>query len=144
MIVRAARPEDHGPIAAVVDDWWGRPVSDHLMPLFFEHFHDTSLVVEDDLGQIVGFLVGFLSQSEPSEAYIHFVGVAPTARQQGIAANLYHRFFSMAQQRGRSVVRAITSPINAASIAFHRAMGFAVTPPDETHSMVQFTKDLDS
>jgi hypothetical protein len=30
-----------------------------------------------------GFLIGFMSPSEPDEAYIHFVGVSPGARASG-------------------------------------------------------------
>ena len=52
---------------------------DMLPKLFFVHFRDTSFVAERD-GELAGFLVGFLSQSEPEEAYVHFVGVSPAER----------------------------------------------------------------
>jgi L-amino acid N-acyltransferase YncA len=35
----------------------------------------------------------------------------------------------MARADGRTVVSAITAPVNATSIAFHRSMGFEVTGP---------------
>ena len=35
----------------------------------------------------------------------------------------------MAAKDGRRVVRAVTAPVNSASIAFHAAMGFIVTGP---------------
>jgi L-amino acid N-acyltransferase YncA len=42
---------------------------------------------------------------------------------------LYERFFAVAAADGRTVVRAVTSPVNARSIAFHTALGFAVSDP---------------
>ncbi|MCP2339331.1 GNAT family N-acetyltransferase [Actinomadura rupiterrae] len=126
--VRQAEPGDYDQIIGVVDGWWGRPIASVLPRLFLDHFHRTSLVAEDAEGT-AGFLVGFLSPSEPAHAYIHFVGVAPRARGRGLARDLYRRFFDLAASDGRTAVRAITSPQNEGSIAFHTAMGFTVTGP---------------
>jgi ribosomal protein S18 acetylase RimI-like enzyme len=126
--IRGARPEDYDPIAAVVDEWWGRPILSALPRLFFDHFHQTSLVAESD-GELAGFLVGILSPSHPDEAYIHFVGVAPGARGTGLGARLYGEFFALAAADGRRSVEAITSPVNEGSIAFHRRLGFTVRGP---------------
>jgi ribosomal protein S18 acetylase RimI-like enzyme len=97
-----------------------------LPKLFFVHFEGTSFVVDDEAGQLAGFLIGFDSQSEPDEAYIHFVGVAPEQRGNGIGRALYERFFDEARSHGRTVVRSVTSPVNESSVAFHKAMGFEV------------------
>ena len=125
---RTATPADYDRIAAVLDDWWGRPVSHSLPRLFLDHFHATSTVAEagDDLA---GFLIGFLSPSLPDAAYIHFVGVHPARRRGGLARVLYERFFALAAADGRTVVRAVTSPVNARSIAFHTALGFTASDP---------------
>src|SRR5262249_15052880 len=45
--IRPAVPSDYDRIAAVVDDWWGRPLRQALPRLFLDHFHDTSFVAED-------------------------------------------------------------------------------------------------
>lgn len=132
VIVRAARPTDYDGIAAVVDEWWGRPILGILPRLFLDHFHGTSFVAERD-GVLAGFLVGFLSPSRPAEAYIHAVGIAPEQRGTGLASDLYTRFFALAAAEGRTTVSAVTSPVNTGSIAFHRRMGFAVTGPVEGH-----------
>ncbi len=126
--LRPARPDDYEPIAAVADDWWGRPIVRVLPKLFLDHFHRTSLVAERE-GELAGFLIGFCSPSKPDEAYIHFLGVAPAERRQGLARRLYQEFFAMARAEGRGVVSAVTSPVNEASIAFHRRLGFAVSDP---------------
>jgi predicted GNAT superfamily acetyltransferase len=126
--VRAADPGDYDRIVAVVDDWWGRPVQHALPRLFVDHFHATSFVAEAG-ADLAGFLVGFLSPSLPDAAYIHFLGVSPRFRGNGLARLLYERFFQLASGNGRSVVRAVTAPVNSASIAFHSALGFSVTGP---------------
>jgi ribosomal protein S18 acetylase RimI-like enzyme len=132
--IRAARPDDYDRIAAVVDDWWGRPILSALPRLFFDHFHPTSLIASDDIAsgdgdELAGFLVGLLSAGQPDEAYIHFVGVAPAARGTGLGARLYGEFFARAAAAGRRAVEAITSPVNEGSIAFHRRLGFTVRGP---------------
>lgn len=124
--VRQAVPEDHARIHPVLDDWWGRPIASVLQPLFLDHFFGTSFVADDDQG-LAGFLVGFLSPSRPEVAYVHFIGVRPDLRRTGLAADLYHRFFALAREAGRTEVWAITSPVNDRSIAFHQALGFTVT-----------------
>jgi GNAT superfamily N-acetyltransferase len=132
MKLRNITPDDYAPIIAVLNEWWGgRQMSDMLPRLFFEHFRDTSLIAEAEDGDIAGFLVGFLSQSQADEAYIHFVGVHPSHRKDGVGRLMYERFVEKVQQRGRNVVKCVTSPVNKTSIAFHLRMGF-VPKPSET------------
>jgi ribosomal protein S18 acetylase RimI-like enzyme len=124
--VRTAAPADYDRIAPLVDEWWGgRQMIDMLPRLFFVHFSDTAFVAEDG-GELAGFLAGFLSQSKPGEAYIHFVGVSPDHRGRGVGRLLYEHFFDAARAHSRTVVRCVTAPINERSVGFHRALGFQV------------------
>jgi GNAT superfamily N-acetyltransferase len=128
--VRYAEPEDWDRVQEVLPVWWGGRDLRALLPrLFFQHFCSTSYVVEDG-DELVGFLVGFLCPSHHDEAYVHFVGVDPSHRGRGIARDLYERFFDLALTEGRTVARAITAPVNAGSVAFHRRMGFEPMPGD--------------
>jgi predicted GNAT superfamily acetyltransferase len=128
MDIRTATPADYDRIVGVMDAWWGRPVA-HILPrLFLNHFWHTSFVAEDG-DALQGFLVGFLSPADPRAAYAHAVAVAPEHRRTALAATLYRRFFDLARAQGRSVVNAVTSPFNDTSLAFHTALGFAVTEP---------------
>ena len=137
MLIRHAEPGDHGRVIGLVDAWWGgRPMAALLPKLFFVHFRDTSFVAEED-GEVAAFLCGFRSQTYEDEAYIHFVGVSPTQRGSGRGRELYDRFFAAVAPR--TTVRAVTSPVNEGSIAFHRALGFDVDR-DETH--ILFVKRL--
>jgi predicted GNAT superfamily acetyltransferase len=146
--LRTARAADYDGIIAVVDDWWGREVHHALPRLFLDHFHDTSFIAERSGGELAGFIVGFCSPAQRDCAYIQFVGVAPAERRSGLARLLYQAFFEMAAKDGRRVVRAVTAPVNSASIAFHAAMGFTVTGPVEGYdgqssAKVVFERRLD-
>jgi predicted GNAT superfamily acetyltransferase len=141
--LRNLEPSDYKPIIAVVNDWWGgRQMTDMLPKLFFTHFKETAFVVEKD-DQIIGFLCGFLSQTFPDEAYIHFVGVHPNLRKDGIGKILYEKFFDAASSNNRSIVRCVTSTVNKTSIAFHLRMGFEATVGDAIIDGVNVHTDYD-
>ncbi len=160
---------DHARVLSVLTDWWGgRDLTSLLPRLYFQHFTDTSFIVEknqnaDDADQtlinadkskndqrtsaqsansafkglnpanqnpeLIAFLIGFMSQSQPRVAYIHFVGVHPEQRTHGLGKYLYERFFALARSRGAHEVHCITSAVNSGSIAFHKRMGFEASAP---------------
>jgi GNAT superfamily N-acetyltransferase len=87
--------------------------------------------------------VSSLKQSLPSQAYIHFVGVHPAMRGQSIGRRLYEHFFEVVRKMGCTEVRAITSPVNRGSIAFHTHMGFAILPGDAEIDEIAITTNYD-
>jgi ribosomal protein S18 acetylase RimI-like enzyme len=125
--IRHAKPSDYGRIIGRINVWWsGREMAPMLPKLFFIHFEGTSFVAEADDGELAGFVCGFLSQTADDEAYIHFVGVDPERRGEGLGRDLYERFFDEVRTSGRVVVRCVTSPVNERSVAFHESLGFEV------------------
>ncbi|WP_406094571.1 GNAT family N-acetyltransferase [Streptomyces sp. NBC_01013] len=155
--LKARRPveEDHPRVLAVLDTWWGGLKGKAgateralLLPrLYFQHFTASSCLVEDDGGEIVAFLIGFLSQTEPDAAYVHFVGVDPALRGRGVGRSLYRSFFALARSHGRRYVHSITSPENTASRAFHASIGFTASAVKRDYDgpgldRVAFTLDL--
>jgi GNAT superfamily N-acetyltransferase len=131
---RTACRADYAQVLAVLPSWWGgRDLSALLQPLFFENFASTSLMAEDASGAMLGFLVGFPSADEPTAAYVHFLGVNPIARHAGLGRRLHDLFAEMMGRRGVVEVRCVTAPVNKVSIAFHRAIGFAVESTDELY-----------
>jgi ribosomal protein S18 acetylase RimI-like enzyme len=118
--IRNLTVEDYEHVTAVVDEWWGgRPMRSLLPRLFFEHFNPTSFAV-GEANALQAFLVGFVSQSEQSVAYIHFVGVDPSSRALGLGRKLYEHFFQVVQALGCTEVRCITSPVNLARLRRRR------------------------
>lgn len=119
MNIRSVQSSDYYTLFPLINEWWGgRNMSDKLPKLFFDHFTNTSLIMEKD-GEIIGFLIGFLSQSKTNEAFIHFVGVHPDYRKQNIAKRLYDVFFHVVKQYHR------------VSIAFHTNLGFRMEKGDK-------------
>ncbi|WP_121004175.1 GNAT family N-acetyltransferase [Saccharothrix australiensis] len=105
-------------------------------------------MVAEANGDLAGFVIGFLSPSQPDEAHIHFTGIAPRWRRTGLAQDLYERFFTTAREHGRTTVRALTSPQNTTSIRFHESMGFTSSEPIKdydgpTLDRVTFVRHLD-
>jgi ribosomal protein S18 acetylase RimI-like enzyme len=82
--------------------------------------------VAEHNNQIVGFVIGLVSQTFPEDAYIHFVGVHPEFRKARLGKALYERFFSSVAKLGCHTVRCVTSPVNKGSISFHRHLGFSI------------------
>jgi len=143
LTLRHVETSDYQHVISVLNDWWGgRNMSDMLPKLFFIHFRSTSFIAEHD-GRIVGFIIGFLSQTFHHEAYIHFSGVHPDFRRKGVASCLYRQFFDAARRHGCSMVRLVTSPVNKGSIAFHLRMGFSIEPGDVLVEGISVNHDYD-
>ena len=143
MEIRSVKGSDYYVISPLINEWWGgRNMSDMLPKLFFDHFKNTSLIAENE-GKLVGFLIGFLSQSHSNEAYIHFVGVDPNYRKHNIGKHLYNKFFNVVKQNSRSIVRCVTSPVNKVSIAYHTKMGFEIEEGDRVVDGVSIYTDYD-
>ncbi|MGB0560844.1 MAG: GNAT family N-acetyltransferase [Spirulinaceae cyanobacterium] len=143
MKIRQASPVDYPKVIRQVNDWWGgRNMSNMLPKLFFVHFRSTSFIAENEAG-IIGFLIGFISQTHPKQAYIHFVGIHPHSRNKGIGRALYELFFHTVQSLGCTQVRCVTAPINQQSIAYHLHMGFQPEGGDDEIDSVPYYCDYD-
>lgn len=137
--IRNAKPSDHSNVISVIPQWWdGRDLSASVLKVFFIYFCNTTFIAQKD-NELVGFLVGFFSQTDYKEGYIHFAGVHPNMRNIGLGRALYHKFFEVCMSHSRSIVRSCTSPVNKLSIGFHQRMGFAIEPGDSIVDGVQVT-----
>ncbi|WP_022663693.1 GNAT family N-acetyltransferase [Desulfospira joergensenii] len=129
-LIRNTLPTDHQRVISVMPDWWdGRDLRSMLPKVFFVHFCSNSFVVEAS-DQLIGFLVGFMSQTDENVGYIHFAGVHPQFRKEGIGRKLYNQFFKQCELKNRTIIRACTSPVNKLSITFHQRMGFIIEAGD--------------
>jgi ribosomal protein S18 acetylase RimI-like enzyme len=141
--IRHLEASDHHPVVEVVDAWWGGRSMKHLLPrLFFVHFQPTSFILEQD-GAMRGFLIGFVSDTNPHHSYIHFVGIDPACRGQGFGRILYNHFFEAVKKLGCREVYCITSPVNKGSIGFHTSMGFEILPGDAEVDGVSVTSNYE-
>jgi ribosomal protein S18 acetylase RimI-like enzyme len=132
MLIRTAHEVDFFSCVTISRKAWPEfKERESIYHLFCKFFNNTCFVCDDD-ESIKGFLLGFMSQVDNSQAYIHLVAVDPSAQRHGLATQLYHRFFQAAQGLGARQVRLIVNPDNSGSLAFHKKLGFDVDLHGET------------
>lgn len=90
--------------------------------MFVHEFGDCGLVIRDEQGAVAAYLFGFIVPQR-RVGYVHLVAVRRDRQGQGLGRSLYDRFSRLARERGCHTLKAITTPGNVASIAFHRALG---------------------
>ena len=99
-------------------------------PVYLYEFGNTAYVVKEG-EKVIGYLFGLYSQTAPA-AYVKFVGVRQAYQKKGIGRRLYEHFTDIAREKGCTELKAITSPTNEGSIAFHKRLGMElVGEPDE-------------
>lgn len=141
MNIRQGKPSDYEVIKAVMNEWWGGRQVEHLQhELFFDHFTDTVFIAENENHELVGFINGFYSQSQPNTAYVHFIGVSPQLRKSGLGRRLYEAFFEKSRADGKTKVLSCTSKVNEASIDFHKSLGFE--DREDSRGKIRFEKSI--
>jgi GNAT superfamily N-acetyltransferase len=114
--------EDYLQILDDLDDFWdGRDMRALHHPYLIHEFGNSAFVIRDG-SRVIAYLFGFLSQSEPV-GYVHAIAVRTSARRRRLALRLFDHFIGFARQHGCTHVKAITTPSNAGSIAFHQSLG---------------------
>jgi len=126
--IRGVEPHDEPRVRAAL----GRPPADFSLcspppRLLFEHFGSTGFVAEAG-GELIGFVLGFASQTYPGEACVWAVWVRPDRRREQLGTTLYECFVAAAHEQYCSIVRASAAVTDSAAIAFHRALGFVDEP----------------
>jgi ribosomal protein S18 acetylase RimI-like enzyme len=95
-----------------------------LPKLWFKDFASTSFVIRGDDSQPIAFLVGYISQTDKAKSYVHFIGVDPEYRRDGLGGSLYEAFATKVLALGANRIEAVTSPMNTTSLRFHESLGF--------------------
>ena len=99
--------------------------------LFTKFFKNTSLVLEDN-ENIKGFLIGFISQENNENAYIHLLCIKKDLRGQNMASNLVEKFISIVYSMDCKKVFLVCKPSNKTAIKLYTKMGFLPLPSDKT------------
>ncbi len=114
----------------------------HVAALVHE-FPETNLAAAADDG-IRGYVFGFVTPERM--AYAHLIATRDDARGTGLGRRLYEAFSAAAAAQGAVGLKAITSPNNRSSIAFHERLGFEARVVADYNGpgvdRVVFTKDL--
>lgn len=145
MKIRGITKADFDYVVSVLDRWWGGPASERAHPVFFYELGDHALIGEKD-GEIVGFLLGFMTPSQPPVGYVYLVGIHPDHRRRGVGKELYKQFTDRCRAAGAKRLKAITNVGNEGSVRFHEALGFDVREERDYagpgRARVVFTKEL--
>jgi len=152
--IRPIREHDYDLVIGVINDWWaGREMANQVPRELFAAPHPISCMVEEE-SQIVAFCLVSGRADEPESLWCRWIGVRPSHRKSGLGKMLYERFAVAASKMGYRQIRAGTSIVNKASIAFHTHIGFqiasgndvvdgiCVTRGDSPEPVVKFVKAL--
>lgn len=124
MRTRRITKADFDRIVAVIDHWWGGPISTFAHPIFFYELGKHALIAEDPEEGMIGFLLGFVAQEPVRTGYVHLVGIHPEFRRRGVGRLLYQTFTEECRVDGCKRMKAITTPGYEGSIKFHLALGW--------------------
>jgi ribosomal protein S18 acetylase RimI-like enzyme len=113
---------DYTQILDELHEFWGARDTRHLHHPFLVHEFGNSAFVIRSGAQVVAYLFGFLSQTEPV-GYVHTLAVRASARRRRLGQELFRHFVEFARRHGCKHVKAITTPSNLESIAFHKSLG---------------------
>jgi L-amino acid N-acyltransferase YncA len=92
----------------------------HLLALVRE-FGETCLVARGE-DELLGYVIGFVTPA--GTGYVHLIATRDDTRGTGLGRCLYAAFAEAAYRQGARRLKAVTTPGNTASIAFHRSLGF--------------------
>jgi GNAT superfamily N-acetyltransferase len=125
MPIERATKADFDQIVTEIADFWGSDRTLHLhQPSLIYEFGDTAFVIRDG-ARVAAYLFGYLAQTGPT-AYVHLIAVRRDFQGQGLGRQLVAHFIDVARSRGCTALKAITTPANRASIAFHTRLGVSL------------------
>ncbi|SFI23886.1 GNAT family N-acetyltransferase [Jannaschia pohangensis] len=130
MILRPPRPRDAAEITAIQSEGLATGhASFREMPLDWDSFHDgyPLAVVAEDQGIVVGWSALSATSTRDVYAGVGEVSTYVSARGQGrgLGRALLHRLVTESEAQGWWTLIAQIFPENVASLALHRACGFA-------------------
>ena len=129
MEVTSCTKQDFDQILTEFKEFWDndRALALHH-PTMINEFGNSAFVIREG-HKVIAYLFGFLSQTSPV-GYVQLLSVRQSNRKQGLARRLYDHFTGFALAHGCTSLKAITSPVNTLSIAFHKSIGMMPTGED--------------
>lgn len=116
--------DDMDDAVELVKDYWNPDLVRLIHPMFYRDFYKTCFSARTFDGRLIGFVLGFVSQDNEGEGYIHAAFVHPDFRRKSVAKNLYSKIYWAFLNRGVKKARLITTVENTFSQSFHQSLGF--------------------
>ncbi len=137
IIIRQAKEQDFRDIAQLAEKCSPMATERNSIYHIFTHFFQNTVFVAevevtrydndsqtDSQKGLIGFLLGFKSQRDTEESYIHLLCIDPNYRGRGIALKLIKKFLKVVGNMGTNKILLITKPINKKAIKFYEKLGF--------------------
>jgi len=132
MLVRNAFPDDFIEIANKSKEWADIVIErESIYHILTEHFRSTCFIAEDR-GEMIGYLLGYRSQTRPEEALVHLIQVKPRLRGNGVGRRMFNQFQAAAKAMGCTRISTHSRPENNNCNRFYKAMGFEVVVGENT------------
>lgn len=114
---------DFRAVVSDLESFWGNYRAESLHhPMFIYEFGNTAYCIKRE-GRTIAYCLSFFSQTAPI-SYVHALAVRRDFHGQGLGRSLYERVIRSASDANCEAIKAISTPENTASLAFHRKLGF--------------------
>lgn len=132
MLVRNAFENDFLEVAGKAREWGDLVIErEGIYHMMVTHFKETCFIAEDR-GRMIGYLLGFRSQTCPDQAFMHLIQVDPSMRGNGIGRRLFNQFQAKVKSMGCKQIYTICRPENKYGLSFHPGMGFNIVKKDNS------------
>jgi ribosomal protein S18 acetylase RimI-like enzyme len=99
---------------------------------FYRFFKDTCWVAFFN-DELIGFVLGFIDQTNKEHGYMNYLFVKSEYRRRGVGARLIRAFELSAQEKGCKLISLLTGKIE--NINYYRSQGFYVN-----HNLTNWTQ----
>ena len=103
----------------------------HFYNIMIRYFGNSFFIAKEN-DKIIGFVWGFVSQTDPQVCFLWQIGVSANFRGKGISGKLLGSFIHFAAEKGCKLVRATVEPGNIASWKLFERHGFEVSSTGKT------------
>ncbi len=108
----------------------------HFYKIMITYFGNSIPIVSLN-GRIVGFLLGFVSQTDPDEFFIWQLGVSPQHRGKGIAGKIMDYTLSIATESGCRRITATVETTNKPSQLLFESSGFSIVTNNRLGEVIE-------
>ena len=96
---------------------------EHFYKIMLRYFKDTCFVALDN-GSIVGYIMGFISQTDNKSSFIWQIGVHTDLKRSGVASKLLDAFEKQIMSKGCQRIELTVDPENPASQKLFENRGY--------------------
>ena len=110
---------------------------DHFYRIMLRYFNNTCLIAEEE-NNILGFILGVISQTDPKSYFLWQIGVNPEVQGQGIGRKMLEHIEIELKRKNINRIELTIDPENKASQKLFEKNGYSIiSKPQEETFVVQ-------